>query len=195
MYQTKDTPPDARSDLTHDSLNAIKSWIKDSTPINTALRYDKNHEYFKGKPGLYEKAIIEAELLTEAINNSTLQQEYTVSRGLGSYDVNKIKQALDEKRNSGTSPLLVDDGFTAVSYQNDVAFGYSEADNEGERYLLISTLQRGDRALFIGNESTLSNRKEGEILLQKGSRYYITRMKTYIAVEGEVIHQVFVEFI
>ena len=67
MYQTKDTPPDARSDLTHDTLNAIKSWIKDSTPINTALRYDKNHEYFKGKPGLYEKAIIEAELLTEQL--------------------------------------------------------------------------------------------------------------------------------
>lgn len=89
----------------------------------------------------------------------------------------------------------MDDGFTAVSYQNDVALGYTEADDEGERYLLISTLQRGDRALFIGNESTLSNRKEGEILLQKGSRFYITRMKTYIAVEGEVIHQVFVEFI
>lgn len=195
MYQITDIPPDVRDDFTKDTKSAIKSWIRDSTPINTALRYGKNHEYFKEKDGAYEQAIFEARLISEAISMSSLHQDYIVSRGLGSYDVNKIKGALDETVRTGISPVLIDSGFTAVSYQHDIALRYTEYDMKGERYLLVSSLQKGDTALFIGDESTLSNRKEGEILLQKSTPYYITGKKTYITGDGEVIHQVLVEFL
>lgn len=195
MYQIKDIPPDIRDDLTKDTKNAIQSWIRDSIPINTALRYGKSHEYFREKEGTYEQAIIEARLISEAITMSSLHQDYIISRGLGSYDVNKIKNALDEKVRTGISPLLQDNGFTAVSYQHDIALRYTEYDIKGERYILVSSLQKGDTALFIGDESTLSNRKEGEILLQKSTPYYITGKKTYITRDREVIHQVLVEFL
>ncbi|MBN1168071.1 MAG: hypothetical protein JXA44_13230 [Methanospirillaceae archaeon] len=173
----------------------IKNWTRDSTPINTAVRYGKLHEYFKGKLESYNTAVIEAGLLSKAICKSSLQQEYTVSRGLGPYDVNKVKVALNERQITGISPILDDKGFISVTYQNEISLGYAEPDEMGEIYLFSSTLQKGDNALFIGDETTLSKRKEGEILLQKGSRYYITGEKTYIPDSGILIHLIDIVFI
>lgn len=194
-YQTLDIPPDHRDDLTDEIKQAIKSWTKDSIPINTALRYGKDHECFKGKPEVYKKAILEAGLLSEAINESTLNQEYAVTRGLGPYDVNRIKAALEERNETRISPLITDKGFTAVSFVNRVALGYAEPDKNGEKYLITSWLNKGDTALFIGNESSLSSRKEGEILLMMGSNYYISGERIYTSENGTVVHLIDVVFV
>ena len=195
MFETKDVPPEYREDLSSEVKSVIRDWVKDSTPINTALRYGKTHEYFKGDPAGFEKAITGAGLLSEAINQSSLQQEYVVARGLGPYDVQRIKNALDERNNTGLSTLIQDEGFTAVSYQERIAYEYAIPDDNGEKYLLVSRLQRGGRALFIGNENPSFKRKEGEILLQKKTGYYITGKRTIITDNNEIVHLIEVVYV
>lgn len=195
QFKTADIPPDYRDDLSPDMKNVIKRWVIDSTPINTALRYGADHEYFIDNPELFEDVLEDGRILSEAVNLSSLRQEYTVTRGLGSYDVTRVKQALDERNKTGVFPIILDKGFTSVSYQNDIAMGYADQDENGEIFLLASTLEKGYLALFIGNESTIAERKEGEILLQKESPYYITGEKTYISEMGIVLHLIDVVFL
>lgn len=195
LYQTEDIPPEHREDLPSEIKSVIKDWVKDSTPINTVLRYGKSHNYFRNKPELYEKAITGASILSEVINNSQLNQEYVVTRGLGPYDVQRVKKALEDKSSSGVSMIIQDEGFTAVSYQNNTALEYTQPDDQGERYLLISTLHKGDNALFIGNENPSFKRKEGEILLQRKTGYYITGKRTIITDTNEIVHLIDVVYV
>lgn len=148
-----------------------------------------------GNTALFEKAITGAGLLSEAINQSSLQQEYVVARGLGPYDVQHIKEALNERNNTGISTLIRDKGFTVVSFQESIAYEYAIPDDNGEKYLLVSKLHQGDRALFIGNENPSFERKEGEILLQRKTGYYITGKRTIITDKNEIVHLIEVAYV
>ncbi|MBN1165497.1 MAG: hypothetical protein JXA44_00020 [Methanospirillaceae archaeon] len=187
-FHTADIPPYYRDDLTQEDKQVIGDWVKNSIPINKALRLGKDDKFFKTKPDLYEESIDKAIILSAVIERSKLEQEYNVSRGLGSYDINKVKDTVEARKKTGVSTFVEDDGFTAVSYQNKIALEYAEPDTNGEKYLIVSKLHRGDKALFIGNENPIYDRKEGEILLQKNTGYYITGEKTIITDNNEIVH-------
>jgi hypothetical protein len=173
QFQTSDIPPDYRDDLTENEKKIIRNWVRNSQPFNNALRFGQNHDFFKDKPGYYDECLYQAEILSDVIKRSRLTDEYNVRRGLGAYEIRNVKEALLEHKRTGISPILYDEGFTAVSFQPGTALSFSIPDENDERYVLVSKVRRGDTALFIGNENMSHNRKQGEILLPAGTGYYI----------------------
>ncbi|HWQ65370.1 MAG TPA: ADP-ribosyltransferase [Methanospirillum sp.] len=194
-FETVDVPPDRREELTKEEKDAIRDWVKDSKPFNNALRHTKDHEYFKGDCEKYENAIAGAVILSDVIERSRLKQGYDVQRGLGPYDVNQIKSAIIERNITGISPILFDEGFTAVSFDDTQSLKYAVADESGEKYIIASSLKQGDMALFIGNENESHNRKQGEILLPAKTGYYVTKIRSSLDDEGNIINFVDVVFI
>lgn len=195
IFQTEDIPPDYRDDLTDNEKKIIRNWVRDSQPFNNALRFSSNHEFFKDKPGYYDECLYIAEILSDTIKRSRLKEGYNVRRGLGEYDIGKIKEALIERNRTGISPILYDEGFTAVSFQPGTALQFAIPDENGERYVLISKLRRGDTALFIGDENPSHNRKQGEILLPEGTGYYIDQIIPGIDEHENIINFIVVNLV
>ena len=173
MFETKDIPPSFRTDLSGTEKATVKSWVDNSDPFNFALRGITEHPFFNGDQKAIDAALVSAGILSEIIDKSELQQAYSVTRGLGQYDVDQVKTALKEKEKLGYSPLISDAGFIAVTFDDKVSLDYSEPDDNEEYYILKSYLVKGSKALFIGNQNDFTKRVESEILLQKGSSYYI----------------------
>jgi len=195
VYQTKDTPPDYREDLTQEEKDTIRDWVKDSKPFNNALRHTVDHEYFNGDSEKYEIALASAVILSNVIEKSKLQEGYRIHRGLGSYDIGKVKIALQERELTGMSPLISDNGFVAVSTEFQSAYKYSVGGENEDEYILLSKLKRGKKALFIGNENPTHDKKQGEILLQAGTGYYIIGEDVDTTDSGKVVHLITVVFV
>ncbi len=195
VYRTRDTPPDYRDNLTENEKRIIRDWVKKSKPFNYALRFKEKHDYFKGDVDKYEKSLAEALILSEIVERSSLKQAYDVQRGLGEYDVNKIKDALIEKELTGVSPVLFDDGLTAVSFDETTSKHFTDPDEKGEKYILVSSLKRGDVALFIGNENPTHNRKQGEILLPRKTGYYVKKAHRGSDDKGNIVNFIDVVFV
>ena len=195
MFQTKDTPPDYREDLTPEEKKIIREWVFDSKPFNTSLRYNSEHEYFDGKYEKFEKCLADAMILSSVIEKSKLDQGYDVQRGLGPFDIKKIKGALEERNQTGLSPILYDNGFTAVSFNEKISYEFADYDECGEKYILSASLHSGDTALFIGDENPTHNRKQGEILLPPKTGYYVTNIRRALDDQGSIIHFVDVVFV
>jgi len=194
-FKTADIPPDYREDLTQEEKDTVRDWVKNSVPFNNAFRHGEDHEYFNGDSAKYENAISGAALLSGVIERSRLEQGYDVQRGLGPYDVDRIKSAINERNITGISPILFDEGFTAVSFDDTQSQKYAIADETGEKYIIASSLKRGDLALFIGNENASHNRKQGEIFLPTKTGYYVTKIRPSLDDEGNIINFVDVVFI
>jgi hypothetical protein len=126
---------------------------------------------------------------------SALNQEYIVTRGLGPYDVARVKAAIDERNKTGISPIIIDKGFTAVSFDGRIALKYADPDKLGKIFIITSNIKTGDKALFIGNESNLTTKREGEILLMSGTEYYISDERIFTSESGTVVYLIDVVFI
>ena len=174
VYQTKDTPPTDREDLSETQKETINEWVKDSTYINAASRYGRNAEEFKLHPEKFDEANRQKKILEGVIAAESLKQSYDVIRGLGQFDISRAKSALDTL-SKGDSAELIDSGFTAVSFNERTPIDYANPDENGELWAYVSPLKNGDPALFIGNQnpSELGFRDEGEILINRNTKYYV----------------------
>lgn len=169
-----DIPPHYREDLTIEEKEVINEWVKDSTYINAAARYGQNAEEFKKHPGKFDEANRQKKILEGLIAAESLKQSYDVVRGLGEFDIIRVKTALDTL-NNGESAELIDSGFTAVSFNDQASINYARPDDNGDLWIYVASLQEGAPTLFIGDEnpSELGYRDEGEILINRNTKYYV----------------------
>lgn len=169
-----DIPPHYREDLTIEEKEVINEWVKDSTYINAAARYGRNAEEFKKHPEKFDEANRQKKILEGLIAAESLKQSYDVVRGLGDFDIIRVKTALDTL-NNGESAELIDSGFTAVSFNDQASINYARPDDNGDLWIYFASLQEGAPTLFIGDEnpSELGYRDEGEILINRNTKYYV----------------------
>ena len=174
-YQTKDIPPVYRVDLSKTQKKAINEWVKDSTYINAAARYGHNADEFKRHPEKFDEANQQKIILERLISEESLKQSYEVFRGLKEYDIIRTKKTLEEIKITNKATELFDDGFNAVSFNEDTPLIYATPDENGEIWMYSANLNEGYPALFIGNENPqyLGYRKEGEILTNRKTKFTI----------------------
>lgn len=174
VYQTKDTPPVDREDLSEIQKKTINEWVKDSKYINAAARYGRNAEEFKKHPEKFNEANRLKKILEGLIAAESLNQSYGIVRGLKDFDISRAKSALESLK-SGEVPELKDPGFTAVSFNESTHLQYATLDENNEYWIYTSSLEKGSPALFIGNENPveLGYRDEGEILINRNTKYYV----------------------
>ncbi|MCA1917510.1 hypothetical protein, partial [Methanospirillum hungatei] len=91
------------------------------------------------------------------------------------YDIIRTKKTLEEIKTTNKATELFDDGFNAVSFNEDTPFIYATPDENGEIWMYSANLNEGYPALFIGNENPqyLGYRKEGEILINRKTIFSI----------------------
>lgn len=173
-FKSDDIPPHFREDLSEESKEAINEWVKNSAYINAAARYGRNAEEFKRHPEKFDEANKQKQILEGLIAAETLKQSYDVVRGLGEFDIIRAKSALDTI-NKGESAELIDSGFTAVSFNDRTPINYARPDENGDLWKYVAFLKEGAPTLFIGNEnpSELGYRDEGEILINRNTKYYV----------------------
>lgn len=175
VYQTIDTPSVDRDDLSEIQKKTINEWVKDSTFMNAAARYGRNAEEFKRHSENLNEANRQKRILERLISEESLKQSYEAFRGLKEFDIIRTKKTLEEIKTTNKAVELFDDGFNAVSFNEDTPLMYATPDENGEIWMYSANLNEGYPALFIGNENpqSLGYRKEGEILINRKTKFNI----------------------
>ena len=153
----------------------INEWVKDSTFMNAAARYGRNAEEFKRHSENLNEANRQKRILERLISEESLKQSYEAFRGLKEFDIIRTKKTLEEIKTTNKAVELFDDGFNAVSFNEDTPLMYATPDENGEIWMYSANLNEGYPALFIGNENpqSLGYRKEGEILINRKTKFNI----------------------
>jgi len=175
VYQTKDIPPIYRDNLSDVQKQVITDWVVDSTFINAAARYGKRADEFITNPEKFDDANRGKKIIEGMIAGESLNQSYEVYRGLKKYDIDRVKRSLQIMREIGELDELSDKGFTSVTFNEKTPLVYATPDENDELWIYSSILDEGAPALFIGNENPTNSgfRKEGEILINRKTKYYI----------------------
>ena len=101
-------------------------------------------------------------LLDSAISKSVLPEGLNVIRGLAD---SRWTSQLQENE------TYVEDGYGSYSLSIDAALRYARVNAEGEMVFLARTLEKGERALYLGQ-------KEEEMLVERGCEYWVEEISS-----------------
>ncbi len=129
--------------------------------INGFLRGTIAKTKFKVKELRVLKSLIRA--ITRAINKSIVSSNFTVYKGVSYFP--ELKKYI-------VNYSVVDMAFNSFTTSEKKALEYSKKNQNGEKIIFALDLKKGDKAIYIDN-------KEKEWLIQKKSRYIVTRISHF----------------
>ncbi len=135
---------------------------KDCDVINGYLRGDIPKSQFTKAE--FERLQLLINSISSAIEKSSVDHdELTVYKGVSEFK--GLKKYVEGKK-------VRDKGFSSFSTSEEMALRYAGKNAKGEKIIFALELKRGDKAVYIDNV-------ENEWLIQKGCKYYVTKITPY----------------